>query len=228
MGLTVAEVRKMIAEEGIAPETADVVCQGTLFTPDGEPVEYSLHHGWDPVKAYLCDKSWGVFTVQMLHFIKNQNYDDATLYKVLSEIQIDDHHWDWLAKTLHYNGEEYDWFYVMAEGYPQGACLIYHPKPSSISSGDIFYVEYLAAAPWNRSNPMRKRAIRGVATELMRYAINFGRNHLKLRYGFSLHAIQRAIPYYQDLGMVRHAPADKEKLFYFEMPEDMAQKLVVA
>lgn len=60
MGLTVAEIRKLIADEGIAPESADIVSQGTLFTPDGEPVEYALHHGWDPVKAYLCAKSSGI------------------------------------------------------------------------------------------------------------------------------------------------------------------------
>lgn len=228
MGMTVADIKKLIDSEGLVPETCDVVATGELSTPSGESVIYTLHHGWDPIKAYECDKSWGVFNVQLMRFIKKQEYDDATLRKVLSEIQLDDGHWDWLTKSLLYKSDEYDWFFIMAEGYPQGACLIYHPKPSLISTGDIFYVEYLAAAPWNRANPMRERSIKGVATNLLKYATNYAQSQLKLRYGFSLHALQRAVGFYESIGMVNHPPADKEKLPYFEMPEDRASIFAIA
>lgn len=228
MGLTVAEIRKLIDSEGLVPDLSEVVAAGELSTPTGVPVSYTLHHGWDPVKALVCDKSWGVFNVQLLRFISKQSYDEATRRKVLSEIQLDDSHWDWLAKSLHFKSDEYDWFFIMAEGYPQGACLIYHPKPSLISTGDIFYIEYLAAAPWNRANPMRERSIKGVATNLLKYVVNYAQSQLKLRYGFSLHALQRAVGFYESIGMVNHPQADKESLPYFEMPEDRASIFATA
>lgn len=229
MGLTVSEIKQLIDSQGIKPEHNDVVFVGELLTPRNVPISYKLHHGWDPVKAYLCDKSWGVFNVQLLKFIRKQNYDEITLRQVLSKVQMDDSHWDWLTKSLKFNSSEYDWFFLMAEGYPQGACLIYHPKPSLIAPGDIFYIEYLAAAPWNRDNPMMNgRSIKGVATTLMRYAINYGKNNLSLNYGFSLHALPKAVGFYESLGMVKLSSADKDTLPYLEMPEDKAINFVEA
>lgn len=228
MAITIAGIRKLLDSEGLEPNVDDVVSSGQLSTPSGALVDYTLHHGWDPIKGHLCDKSWGCFNVQLLHFIKKQNYDNATRNTVLSNIQMGDSHWDWLAKSLHFKSDEYDWFFMMAEGYPQGACLIYHPKPSIISVGNIFYIEYLAAAPWNRINPMRERSVKGVATILMKHAVAFGKNNLKLKHGFSLHALPTAAGFYQSLGMVSHPSADKDNLPYFEMPEDQASKFAVA
>jgi hypothetical protein len=42
--------------------------------------------------------------------------------------------------------------------------------------------------------------------------------HLGLRPGFSLHALPRAIGFYQSIGMVRFHAFDKGELPYFEMP----------
>ncbi len=227
--VTANDIREMVRTGKLTPSADDIVASGNLLSAkSGGHVAYQLHHGWDPAKAHLCDKTWGAFNIQIMRFIETKNYDEKALEKVLSGVQVDDGHWRWLEKSLYYVGSEYDWFYLMAEGYPQGACLIYHPKPSAIATGNIFYVEYLAAAPWNRQNPMKDRALKGVATVLLRHALNYGRNVLKLRYGFSLHALPKAAPVYRAIGMVSHAASDKPNLPYFEMPEATASEFAVA
>lgn len=224
MAFTVEEIRNIINSGGLEPNSDDVVLEGKLLTPTGKSVEFTIHHGWDPTKALLCDNTWGMFNCKLLSFIKEQKYDADTLRKISKQIQIGDAHWDWFNKSCLYNTDEYNWFFLMAADKPQAACLIYHPKPSLLCTGNIFYIEYLASAPWNRKNPMIERSFKEVATTLLRYVVSFGKNNLNLRYGFCLHALQSAVGFYASLGMVNHPPADKVNLPYFEMPEEHASK----
>jgi len=174
--------------------------------------------------AHSCDRNWAQFNINLMKFIKDQNYDDAKRASVLSQIQIDDSHWDWLAKACFYRTDEYEWFFLVAENKPQGACLIYHPKPSALSTGDIFYIEYIAAAPWNRDNPMESRRFRSVGSVLIKHAVQHAHEKLNLRYGFSLHSLPRAAPFYKKIGMTTHPLSDKAPLVYFEMVETNAAK----
>lgn len=228
MSLTITDVRNLLNSGQVQFNTNDVVASGQLETVSGGMIDYAIHHGWDPMKAHLCDKTWGVFNIRLMDYIHSKNYDQESLRQVLGSVQLSDSHWDWLKKSLYLKGSEYDWFFLMAEGYPQGACLIYHPKKSLIATGDIFYIEYLAAAPWNRHNPMAGRAIKGVATALMKYAVNFGTSELNLKFGFSLHALPSACGFYSSLGMIQEPSGDKPGLPYFEMPEQKACDFAVA
>jgi hypothetical protein len=128
---------------------------------------------------------------------------------------------------LAYQGDEYRWFFMIAEGYPQAACLTYHPKPSAIDGKGIFYIEYVAVAPWNRENPMCKRSFKGVGKVMVNEINTYANAHLGLRPGFSLHALPKAIGFYESIGMERFPAFDKNGLPYFEMPApgDMSAKL---
>jgi len=52
--------------------------------------------------------------------------------------------------------------------------------------------------------------------------MTYATNSLKLTQGFSLHAIPRAVPFYEGIGMLPHEALDKDVLKYFEMPEARA------
>ena len=226
--MTIDEIKKMLDSGEIAPSNEDVVKDGVLLTHDGNCVDYQLHHGWDIAKAHICDKDWGKFNVELLRFIKNMNYDNESLSLVFEKLQMEDSHWKWFNKSVHYKTTEFDWFFLMANGFPQGVCLIYHPKPSALEKGDIFYIEYVAVAPWNRDNPMQARIFKGVGSILIKYAVNYAHTELNLKYGFSLHALPKASDFYYKIGMVAHPPLDKEGLQYFEMLEQHATKFVEA
>lgn len=227
MNMTVDEIKSML-DSGLVPSNKNVVKTGTLQASDGENVDFQLHHGWDIAKAYACDKEWGKFNVELMRFIKNKSYDSKSLSQVLDQIQMEDSHWKWFDKSCAYSSNEYDWFFLMANGSPQGACMIYHPKPSALEKGNIFYIEYIASAPWNRINPMQAQIFKGIGTILIKFAINYAHTVLNLRYGFSLHALPKAAHYYHKIGMIEHPPSIKDELRYFEMIEQSTIKFVEA
>jgi hypothetical protein len=223
---TIKEIREMILGAGFQPRQDDIVLNGELKKADGTTHAFQLHHGWDFVKANSCDIDWGLFNMSLMKFIDEQKYDETKLAAVLGDIQIDDHHWEWLVKSCVLKSEEYDWFFLMCENKPQGACVIYHPKTSFFDEANIFYVEFVAVAPWNRKNPMAKREFNGVGSMILKHAIEYATKELNLRCGFSLHAIEKAIPYYTKIGMVAEPTLDKERLKYLEMPESKAIEFV--
>lgn len=227
MAMTIDQIKALLDSGQIKPAEDNVIDVTTLHSEaDGRTVECRLHLGWDIAKARICDRAWGVFNIQLMRFIEEQDYDEATLKAVLEDIQVDDGHWDWFQKSIRHVTSEYVWFFLMAENYPQGACLIYHPKKSAENLGDIFYIEYIAVAPWNRKNPMTGREFKGVGTMLIRSAIHYAINTLKLRPGFCLHALPRAVEYYKAAGMRVFDELEKEGMPYFEMSEEQIDKFL--
>ena len=158
--MTLDDIRAFLDSGDLPFTDGEVVKNGVLEKNDGESVEYQIQRGWDLMKAHCCDKQWGIFNLNLFAFIRDREYDEAERHKILQSIQVDDSHWRWLNKSLAHKSSDYDWFFLMAENKPQGACLIYHPKASVLSSGQIFYIEYVAAAPWNRANPMSPRTFK--------------------------------------------------------------------
>jgi hypothetical protein len=125
-----------------------------------------------------------------------------------------------------YCSDEYEWFYLLSQGKPQGACVFYHPKESIIDEKDIFYIEYVAVAPWNRDTPVTNRKFKGIGTILIKCALNYAVDKLGLQYGFSLHSLSQAKNYYEKIGMINFPEKDKDRLVYFEMPRDKSTEML--
>lgn len=226
---TIADLRRMIEQESIEPENGNVVSEGALFNiPSKSEEPYTVHHGLDLIRANLCDKLWGSFNLQLIQFIEAQNLSEEELQKLAETVQLDDKHWDWLTKTCLHKSDEYNWFFLDIDGKPQAACLIYHPKASAIDSGDIFYIEYVAVAPWNRNNPMSEKQYAGAGTEIIKCAINYAIERLGLRYGFSLHSLPKAQGFYEKIGMTYFSDHNKDSMNYYEMSEENAKKYMEA
>jgi hypothetical protein len=151
---------------------------------------------------------------------------EEELDKVLSSLQLEDLRWRWSDKCSALKGDEYEWFFLYALDKPQGACVVYHPKDSELQGGKIFYVEYLAVAPWNRKSLMRTREYRSVGSILLRTVLKFCVDNLGLSPGFSLHSLPQASGYYKKLNMVNICSLDKDLLVYFELPPVEARKLL--
>ena len=226
--MDIEELRRQIDSGELDLIISDSCCigSGSLSDSGGTNIDYTINHGWNVISASLCDKHWSSYQIELMQFIEDQAYDEDKLNSVLSSIQIEDLHWDWFKKSIYYRSDEYEWFYMFANNKPQGACLIYHPKPSAIDGENIFYVEYLATAPWNRNNPMAVREFKGVGSIILKCVLDFAVNTLHLKPGFSLHSLPQAVGYYEKLGMMKFQDRDKEKLAYFEMPRNSASKML--
>ncbi len=219
--------RKISASKTVSiQDPKSVIAKGHLTKHTGEEVEYSIEHGLSISSATACDQSWTHFKTEMLDYIDKQNYSEEKLSDVLSEIQSEDYHWSWVLKSHVCSTSEYEWFFLFADNQPQGACLIYHPKQSVLHLNNIFYVEFVAVAPWNRDNPFRPKTFKGVGSALIKNALTYAVNVLGLHKGFSLHSLPQACDYYLKLGMLNVKNNNKDGLEYFEMPEDTAKKIL--
>jgi hypothetical protein len=202
--------------------------EGHLEDPDSKNIAYQVLHGWNPMHSLECNSLWSSFNMQLFENLRKLDVPDHELGKILSSLQVEDHHWDWFNKSRGMQGDEYEWFFTYAEGKPQGACVIYHPRASKLSDGDIFYVEFFAVAPWNRTSRLHERQFRGVGTLLLRAALAYSIDVLMLKPGFALHSLPQAVGYYERLRMVRSEDHDKDVLIYFELPEHEAKDFLGA
>lgn len=225
--MTVDEIKQLVAS-GQTKSNSTPIDTGSLSLATGGQQAYEIFQGWDIASSYDCDEKWGRSNLELFEYIEQQQYDEDTLKRVLCSIQTEDHHWNWFNKSLGTTSEEYEWFYLYAEGEPQAACLIFHPKDSALEKYNIFYVEFLAVAPWNRSCLVRERKYIGAGSTLLRAALRYSLTTLHLSPGFSLHSLPQASGYYSKLKMVNVASRDKGPLLYFELPKFEAKKLLGA
>jgi hypothetical protein len=210
------------------PNYTDIIIRGQINRATGDSEDYEIFHGWNILRSAECDKEWTSATLDLLNHIHSLELSEVDLMEVLDSIQTEDQHWIWKNKSLAFRTAEYEWFYLYSEGKPQGACVIYHPKASHLETGNKFYVEYIAVAPWNRTCKVQDRKFKSVGTILLQCALNYSIDILKLTPGFSLHSLPQAGAYYTRLKMVHIPSMDKGGLAYYELPQTEAVKLIYA
>ncbi len=203
--------------------------QGELTHVSKKKFPYKIIHGWSLESSVECDTLWKQGWLALFKQIQQGERDEAKQEEILASISTEDFHWDWFKKAVESSTDGYEWFHLYADGKPQAACLIYHPEASALETGDIFYVKFVAVAPWNRTCDLRPREFRGIGEIIIRAAQRFAVKELKLRPGFCLHSLPRAEGFYTKLKMVKVAgKEDAQSLAYFELPQDLATQLMEA
>ncbi|MDB6125166.1 MAG: hypothetical protein JWQ71_4159 [Pedosphaera sp.] len=203
--------------------------QGELTHVSKGKAPYKIIHGWDLTSSLECDTLWKQGWLALLQQIQQAEPDETKQDKIFASISTEDIRWEWFKKALAFSSDEYEWFHLYADGKPQAACLIYHPEASALEPGDIFYVKFVAVAPWNRICDFRPREFRGLGEIILRAAQRFAVKELKLRPGFCLHSLPKAEGFYTKLKMVKvDGKEDAESLAYFELPQALATKLMEA
>jgi hypothetical protein len=201
--------------------------QGQITHVSGKNVSYRIVHGWSLESSIECDTVWKEGWLALFRQIERAEPDETKQNEILASISTEDFEWDWFRKAVAFSTDEYEWFHLYADGRPQAACLIFHPEASALGAGDIFYVKFVAVAPWNRDCDLRPREFHGLGKAILRAAQRFAVKELNLRPGFCLHSLPRAEVVYERLKMVRvNGKEDAESLAYFELPEVLATQLM--
>lgn len=201
--------------------------QGELPHVSGKKATYKIVHGWSLESSVECDTFWKRGWLALFEQIQQAEADETRQSEILASISTEDFHWDWFRKAVDYSTDEYEWFHLYADDKPQAACLIYHPEASALEPGDIFYVKFVAVAPWNRDCDLRPREFRGLGKIILRAAQRFAVKELKLRPGFCLHSLPKAEVVYKKLKMVKvDGKEDGQSLAYFELPQILATELM--
>jgi hypothetical protein len=201
--------------------------QGELTHVTKKKVPYKIVHGWNLTSSLECDCLWKQGWLALFKQIQQAEPDETKQNKILASISTEDIHWDWFGKAVDYSTDEFEWFHLYADGKPQAACLIYHPEASALEPGDIFYVKFVAVAPWNRDCEIRLREFKGLGKTILRAAQRFAVKELKLRPGFCLHSLPKAEVVYTKLKMVKvDGREDAQSLAYYELPQALATQLM--
>jgi hypothetical protein len=188
----------------------------------GSDCDFSVVHGRCFQRALKCNIEWGTYFGKLIESAINPDSSNSEIEKMVTDYLLQDVHWNWLAKAAEKNGDEFEWFFFDAEEVPQGACVIYHPKASALQEGNVFYIEYIASAPWNRNIPGQTKRFSGVGKVLIQNALRFAMSELGLKPGFNLHSLPQSNKYYENLGMQRIDGMEKDGMNFFEMPSHLA------
>lgn len=192
---------------------------GAILGSVGKPSSYKIFNGNSCFLSSEADQKWQLFYLELFGKAKASASDFADLESKLKSIVMEDRHWRWLDKSIIHASNEYEWFYLIADDEVQGMCLVYHPKDALLETGKIFYVEYVAIAPWNRRSMLNDRRYEQIGTILLKAASEFAHNQLSLKPGFSLHSLPQSESYYTRQGMVTVSGQEKDTMKYFEMPQ---------
>lgn len=191
-----------------------------------------LYEGFDANTIESLQESWAKENTKRLQVLidkkNNEQLTIADIKQLLDENHFNDAGWNYQTKALHYNSGNYTWVYAIINGHIEAVCIINHPKNSRIDAQDIFYVEYLAVAPWNRNTMFGARKYKGLGTKILSACSKEFNAKLKYRCGFSLHSLAQAFSYYISIGMQDFGiDPDKENLNYLEMNAINAKKLII-
>lgn len=211
------------------PPKLQEIEHGELTHRDGRKFPFQIVHGWDAKASARCDALWKAAWVELLDQIEATGLDETQKAAIFDTISSEDMHWRWFDKAMAFCTDEYEWFHFHADGKPQAACLIYHPKASALETGDIFYVEFVSTAPWNRDcEQIRPREFKGCGEIILRAAQRYAAKHLKLRPGFCLHSLPKAERFYTKLEMIVVPGKEKDAMRYFELSQALAAKFMEA
>jgi hypothetical protein len=189
--------------------------------------ELEIHHGLSGLDNLKADREWTQFNANLLGKLFESVEAGADLESLLSEVNIEDKHWEWVRKGLAFDSKEYEWCYAQSDNQIEGICVIYHPQASRVDAKEIFYVDYVAVAPWNRKNPFYAQKFKGIGSILIRESLRFSVEKLRYRPGFCLHSLPQAITYYEKIGMQNFGKdSTKQNLIYFEMSESQSKSFL--
>lgn len=202
---------------------ATIQCKRT-----SESVEYTIETGFDAERIKNIQATWGAEKVDILSGIikayPDARKDGNKFMQKLQEYKAEDFHWDWIMKAALRGSDEYSWFYLVAQEKVQAVLVIYHPKPSKLDGENIFYVDYVATAFWNRDYPGNVKQFSGLATLLLMHSVSYFVNVKKYRPGFSLHSLPGAEAFCRKIGMTDYGPDSAyQNLRYFEAEEKAAR-----
>lgn len=180
-----------------------------------------ISNGYNFAKSLSCDQNWKNYFQDIYAYL--MKLDEKKAQDVLARINVQDWHWEWSNKTAYTKlDSHYEWFYLEIESSVEAVCLIFFPKESILKPADnIFYIEFVAVAPWNRYTPLEEKRYVGLGSLLLTQAIKFLSQKYQHTGRFCLHSLSQAESFYSSKLKMQHlAVGDKPNLKYFEMPED--------
>lgn len=178
-----------------------------------------ITNGYNFELALQCDVSWKNYQAKINAFLLTLTEAEQELER--QKIDDQDWHWEWFTKTVKTKDNNcYEWFFLQIDSIVEAACLITFPKESALLQGEqIFYIDFIAVAPWNRYSPLEEKRHKGLGYTVLRESISFLSKQYSGATRFALHSLEQAEQFYVQKLKMQHCPnLDKPYLKYFELP----------
>jgi len=200
-----------------------MISKGIIKNMNGDIIPYIIELGLSKSSILECNE-WRKFVSKFIMEFVDKNPSIKDYKRELQEkIMLEDFNWNWSKKALFLNTSEYNWFFLKTKDGIQSICLTFHPKESILQKIDIFYIKFIASAPWNRISSLHERKYIGTGKEIIKQVQLYFRNEYRYGYGFSLHSLPQARLFYESLGMINLPDYNDENgLFFYEMNEEQA------
>lgn len=204
----------------------EIIKQGSIVDTHNDVHSFWFaHNNRDARPNFDCRKSWLDFKLSLLGNYSVSNDDE--LFSLIDRTCFHDIHWNWNNKFSYYKDEnKYDWFYIATEDEIQAIALTSHPVESEFDNQPIFYIEYIAVAPWNRKSDCYERRFSGVGSLLIKCISNYFADCHNYRYGFALAAVPQAEGFYRKIGMTAIPDKNHDGLLFFEFMEQNASSFI--
>ncbi|MEP2603260.1 MAG: hypothetical protein ABJH28_17485, partial [Paraglaciecola sp.] len=191
---------------------------GSITGTDGVSYPYTVKEGLNILETMKVQLEWTAEFINRFTQLVSDNPGVSQNDLIVSN-NLQDSHWNWVIKAHDFiNRQDYIWFSLHANSAIQAMVIVYHPEKSRLEDRDVYYIDYLAVAPWNRVIGSSDKEFKGLGTLLLKEVGKYFDVSLKYPYGFSLHSLPQAATYYQGIGMVDFGPdPKKDNLHYFEM-----------
>jgi hypothetical protein len=200
-----------------------MISKGVISNMNGDIIPYKIELGLSKSSIIECNE-WKKFVSKFIMEFVDKNPSIKDYKKELQEkIMLEDFKWNWSKKALFLNTSEYNWFFLKTTDGIQSVCLTFHPKKSILQKIDIFYIKFIASAPWNRVSSLHERKYTGTGKEIIKQVQLYFRKEYRYEYGFSLHSLPQARLFYESLGMINLPDHNDENgLSFYEMNKEQA------
>lgn len=204
----------------------DLISSGNIQDTLGNDYNFNILKGIDLSKALSVQQSWTLEFMNRYQILKAQ-YPNTSQQDLMNQFNLQDAHWNWMGKAMQLNSQDYLWFSFEVGSDIEAIIVVYHPQQSRIIQSNIYYIDYLAVAPWNRVIGSSPRKFKALGPLLIREAGKYIGTNLTYGYSFSLHSLPQASGFYNRIGMVDFgADVTKQNMHYFEMKEQEAEDFV--
>jgi hypothetical protein len=149
--------------------------------------------------------------------------------RAAGQVPLEHAHWDWRNKADDVAAGVFNLVAVAVQSDVQGVMAVKRlPRPAAIGGGQVVYVDYLEAAPWNLKGMTAPPRYVGVGTALMIEAIRISWE-VGLGGRVGLHSLPQAEAFYPRCGMTRvGVDPGYYDLTYFEYTGQQATTWVAA
>jgi len=229
MKYTQNQIREMLSESILEIDEKNIILKETITDIQKNKSDFIITNGWNAQFSVKLTEEWRTFKMQVFKALDELKLTKEEKLNLIKK-NIEDSHWDWFNKSIRYQGDEYEWFYIFINKKPIGCGLLYHPKNSVFDEKKIFYIEYIAIAPWNRDLKIGEQTYikkySGLGPKLIKAMAEFAIDELELDFGFALHSLPQSYSFYDKIGMLNNPKEDKKILKYYEMKETETKNFI--